>query len=306
MFLIFPLIILILAVLGISYYCFRIAFYVKRREKTDEIFVPEGEIYEPYHEDMIRWIKEVRAMPHENFEITSFDGLKLRAKYYEYEKGAPIEIMFHGYRGSAESDLSGAVQRCFNLKRNAFIVDQRCSGESEGNVITFGVNEHKDCLRWIDFVISHFGKEVKILITGISMGASTVMIAAGKELPENVVGALADCGYSSQKEIIKLVIKKMGLPKNLSYPFVKLAAKIYGHFDLEEITPIESLKNCKIPIIFIHGETDDFVPCYMSKDCFDVCPSKKMLVTVPDAGHGLAYLKDNPGYYKALREFFAE
>ena len=131
-------------------------------------------------------------------------------------------------------------------------------------------------------------------------------MASSKELPENVIGSLADCGYSSQKEIIKLVIEKMHLPKNLSYPFVKLAARIFGHFDLEEITPIESLKTCKIPIIFIHGEDDDFVPCYMSKDCFDVCPSRKKLVTVKDAGHGLAYLKDNEGYYKALREFFPE
>lgn len=298
------IIVLILAVLSISYYCFRIAFYAKRKPITDEIKTPDGDIYDEYREDMIRWIKEVRAMPHEKFEITSFDGLKLRAKYYEYEKGAPIEIMFHGYRGSAESDLSGAVQRCFKLKRNAFIVDQRCSGESEGNVITFGVNEHKDCLKWIDFVISHFGEDVEILITGISMGASTVMMAAGKELPKNVVGALADCGYSSQKEIIKLEIKKMGLPVELSYPFVKLGAKLFGHFDLEEITPKEALKNCKIPIIFIHGEADAFVPCYMSKECFDICPSRKMLVTVKDAGHGLAYLKDTPGYYKALREFF--
>ena len=167
-------VLLVLSLLAALICFFRIFYSPKRKPLgEDEYPTPEGEIYEPYREQVVEWVKQIRSMPHTDVSITSFDGLRLVGKYFEHEKGAPIEIMFHGYRGSAESDLSGAVQRCFKLKRNAFIVDQRCSGESEGNVITFGVNEHKDCLKWIDFVISHFGEDVEILITGISMGAST-------------------------------------------------------------------------------------------------------------------------------------
>lgn len=292
----------------IAYVCFRMAFYVPDRnpEQLDLHTIPEGKIYEPFRESMARWAKETKALPHEQFCITTFDGLKLYGKFYEYAKGAPIELMFHGYRGNAQRDLSGGVQRCFALQRSALIVDQRCSERSEGNVITFGIKEHKDCLCWVDFMVKHFGPDVKIILTGISMGASTVLMAAGCDLPKNVIGVLADCGYNSAKDIIKKVIKQMRLPVNIGYFFVKLGARLYGHFDLEETSPEEALKNCKVPVIFFHGEADNFVPYEMSKINYDACPSRKMLVTVPGAGHGLSYPIDPEKYLGSVREFFGE
>ena len=298
--------ILAVIVLIISYICFRMAFYSPDRdpEKYGSDCVPEGEIYEPFREQMESWAKETREMAHEEFSIISFDGLKLYGKYYECKKGAPIELMFHGYRGTAQRDLSGGVQRCFKLGHNSFIVDQRASEKSEGNIISFGINEYKDCLKWIDFMVEHFGSDVKIILTGISMGASTVLMASGNSLPNNVVGVLADCGYNSPKDIIKKVIKDMGIPVNLGYFFVKLGARIFGHFDLEETSPQEALENCTVPVIFFHGENDDYVPCEMSKINFDACASRKMLITVPDAGHGLSYPIAPERYLTALKEFF--
>ena len=300
--------ILMLLILLTSYVCFRMAFYVpeKKPKNTDEFDLPKGEIYEPYHEQMIAWTKETRTFPQERFTITSFDGLKLSGKYFEYKADAPIELMFHGYRGNAERDLSGAVQRCFSLGRSVLIVDQRTSGNSEGNVISFGINESRDCLSWVNFLIEHFGKDVKIILTGISMGASTVMMASAMDLPPNVISALADCGYTSAKDIIKKVIREMKLPATLLYPFVKLGAKLYGHFDLEETSPLEAMKNCRIPIIFIHGETDDFVPCDMSRANYEACVAPKKLFTVANAGHGMSYLLDNSGYFKTLKDFSEE
>ena len=296
---------IVLLVLLIAYICFRMAFYVpKKRPKREEFSIPKGKIYEPYREQMVAWMKEVRAMPHEDVSIKSFDGLTLRGKFYEYAPGAPIELMFPGYRGSADRDLCGGVQRCFALKRSALIVDQRTCDDSKGTVITFGVNEHRDCLAWVDFMLKRFGPDVKIILTGISMGASTVIMAAGQPLPSNVVGALADCGYSSAKDIIKVVIRVMKIPPVLAYPFVKLGAKLYGHFDLEERPPVEAIKDCRLPIILFHGEADDFVPCYMSKENYEACQSIKKLVTVPGAGHGLSYLAAPEEYLKALSDFF--
>ena len=230
--------------------------------------------------------------------------MRLTAKYYEYAPGAPIELMFHGYRGNAERDLSGGVQRCFQVGRSAFVVDQRCCGDSDGSTITFGIKEHRDCLSWVDFAINHFGPDVKLVLTGISMGASTVVMAAGKPLPHNVIGVLADCGFSSAKEIIKTVIRQMGLPADLSYPFVRLGAKLYGRFDLEEYTPLEALKTCTLPVIFYHGETDDFVPCDMSREMYSAYAGKKALITIPNAGHGLSYPVDPAHYLQTLRDFF--
>lgn len=293
-------------VLAISYICFFMAFFVPKHmpPADDDYSIPKGKIYEPYRDEMVAWMKEVRAMPHEDMTVTSFDGLKLFGRFYEYAPGAPIELMFHGYRGLADRDLCGGVQRCFKLGHSALIVDQRACGRSEGQIITFGVNEKKDCFSWLAFMQQRFGPDVKILLTGISMGASTVLMAAGEELPANVVGVLADCGYSSAKEIIKKVIRQMHLPDGLLYPFVKLGARLYGNFDLEETPPVEAVKKCKIPVIFFHGDTDDFVPCEMSKRNYEACASRKKLVTVPGAGHGLSLLLDRDGYFSSMKSFF--
>ena len=221
--LLIALAIIAFAVVIISYICFRIVFYASRKETPDPnvLPVPEGKEYEPYHEIMKAWIVQTRALPYEDFYIKSFDGLTLHAKYFEFSKDAVTEIMFHGYRGSAERDLSGGVQRCFALGRNVLMVDQRTSGESEGNVITFGVNEHRDCLSWVDFACRHFGKDAQFVLTGISMGAATVLMAAGKPLPPNVKGVLFDCGFTSAKDIIKKCSRDMKLPADLLYPFIK-------------------------------------------------------------------------------------
>ena len=288
--------------LGISFYCFYTGFYAPRKPLPEgTIELPEGEIYEKYWDSMRRWTLETRQMPHETFSITSFDGLKLCGRFYEYAPGAPMELMFHGYRGSAERDLSGGVQRCFKLGRSAFIVDQRCSRSSEGHVITFGVREHRDCLAWVNFAVDHFGPDVKIILTGLSMGAATVLMAGGKDLPPSVIGILADCGYNSQKDIICKTIRDMGLPPKLFYPFAKLSARIFGRFDLEEITPEEAVRHCKVPVLFFHG---DYVPCEMSRINYAACPSRKQLVTIPGAGHGLSYPVGKETYLKAAREFF--
>lgn len=300
------LVFLAIAVPVIALECYRRAFYSPPRKKHDEINLPVGKIYEPYWEDMKVWATAVRKMPCKEVEITSFDGLKLRGKFYEYAPGATIELMFHGYRGDSERDMPGGVQRCFKLGRSALLVDQRCAGNSQGRTITFGIKEHQDCLRWVDFLVENFGSDVKIILTGISMGAATVLMAAGNKLPSNVIGVIADCGYSSPKEIIQIVIGKMGLPVKLAYPFVKLGARLYGGFRLESYSPMEAVKNASVPIIFIHGREDAFVPCQMSEKMYEACTSRKELFTVEGAGHGLACLLDPEGYYRALREFFEE
>lgn len=297
---------IILIVLLTSLICFLKVFYSPKRRVLgeDEYEIPEGEIYEVFRDDIIAWTKQVRTLPHEDVSITSYDGLTLRGKYYEYKKGAMTELLFHGYQGNAERDLSGGIERCFSLGRNALIIDNRASGASEGSVITFGVREKRDVLSWIDFAVKHFGEDVKLVLTGVSMGAATVLMVSGEKLPKNVVCTLADCPYSSQKDIIKKVIRDMRLPDGILYPFVKLGARIFGGFDLEEDTPIEAMKRCSIPIIFIHGDTDDFVPDSMSDELYEACVSKhKRNVKISGAGHGLAFPVGRDIYVNALRDF---
>ena len=307
-----PIILILIIIVGVillalatSFVCFLLVFYSGKRKDLPEgeYDIPDGEIYEEFRDSMINWQKSLRQMDCEEIEIKSRDGLSLRGKYYEYEKGAPLEIMFHGYRGNAARDLSGGVERCFTLKRNTIIVSQRAHGDSEGHVITFGYKEKFDCLDWVDYACKRFGNDQKILITGISMGASTVLLAAGEDLPGNVVCALADCGYSSTRAIICKILRQIHLPVLLFYPLIRLGALIFGGFDPNRAEPIEAVSRTKIPIIFVHGDADDFVPAYMSQEMYDVCPTEKAIFYAKDAGHGLAFPKDQEGYYKAVGEF---
>ena len=139
------------------------------------------------------------------------------------------------------------------------------------------------------------------------MGAATVMMAAGEDLPKNVISVLADCGYTSPKEIICKVMRDMHLPPALIYPFDWLAARVFGRFNLNEASAIEAMKRCKIPTVFIHGDADDFVPYEMSVRLYEACASeKKVLITATGSGHCLAYLDDPDEYVRRLNEIYKE
>ena len=302
--------VLIISVLITAYVCFYIVFYSpkrKRENNTEEYPIPEGKMYQLFRDQMIEWMDGSKTIPHKDVEIISFDGLTLRGKYYEHFKGAPLEILFHGYRGDSYRDLSGGIARCYDLGHNALVVDHRGAGRSDGSVISFGAKESRDCAAWVDFAINNIDKDVKIIITGISMGAATVMIASAMELPKTVIGVLADCGYTSCKDIIKKVMKEdMNLPADLLYPFVHLGGLLFGKFDSRKASPIDAMKSCKLPVIFIHGDYDKFVPHQMSVDNYNACASSyKKLVTIEGAGHGLCFPVNMKQYKDELKAFFA-
>jgi len=268
--------------------------------------MPPGKMYEPYHGEMAQWMRELRSMAHVDVSIRAYDGLILRGKFYEYAPGAPVELMFHGYRGNAERDLCGGVQRCFRLGHSALLVDQRASGDSQGHVITFGIREHRDCLAWVQFAAGFFGPDTPLILTGISMGAATVCMAAGCDLPPQVVGVLADCGYSSPEAIIRKCVRQLRLPDGVLYPLIRLGAMLYGGFDPNACSPVECLKNSRVPVLFFHGEADDFVPCSMSRENFEACSGPKKLVTMAEAGHGMCWLVDRESYLRAMEDFGRE
>lgn len=299
---------LVVIVMITALVCYLMVFYSKSRKPRaeDDYDLPPGKEYEPFYPQMIEWTKRSRATPHKKVEITTFDGLTLRGRYYEFSPDAPIEIMMHGYQGNLERDLSGGIFRALNIGHSVLTYDHRGSGLSDGNTLTFGINESRDCRRWIDFVLKEINPDAKIILSGVSMGAATAMITSGyDDLPENIVGIVADCGYTSAKDIIKKVIREMKLPPNILYPFVKLGARLYGGFNLDEFSPIEQVAKSKIPTIFVHGDQDFFVPIDMSERNFEASnATKKELYIVEGAAHGLAYVVAGDKYLDKLSEFF--
>ena len=295
-------------VLATSAICYFKVFYSPKRKvrAEDDYDLPPGASCEPFHPQMIEWTKQARAAHYKKVEIETFDGLTLRGRYYEHSPNAPIEIMMHGYGGNMERDLSGGVFRALNIGHSVIVYNHRGAGDSDGHTITFGINESRDCRRWIDYVINNINKDAKIILSGVSMGGATAMITSGfEDLPDNVVGVVADCGYTSAKNIIKKVIKDMKLPPDILYPFVKLGGMIFGRFNVDEFSPNEQVKTSKLATIFLHGDMDNYVPKEMSRANFDACSAeKKKLVYIKGADHGLAYPASPDEYLKELKEFF--
>ena len=300
------IIFLLLAVLITAYVCFfRIFYYPPRRRKGGSLkSLPYGDIFAPYKEEMADWIQRAGELPCKEVSVTSFDGLTLRGRYFEYAPGAPIELLMHGYKGNSVRDLSGGIFRCFALGRNALLVDHRSAGNSEGNVITFGVNESRDCQTWANFIVREIDPQSRIILTGISMGAATVLMTASMDLPENVKGIIADCPYDAPSNIIKKVLgTDMGMPVKFVYPLIRLGGMLYGKFNLDAASPVESVKETKVPILLIHGNDDRFVPYDMSCNIHAANPDMIEFHTIKGAGHAMNYAAAPEEYTEIVKAF---
>lgn len=294
---------ILILVLLISLYTYRTAFYSAKSKHVTADEPMEGEQYEAVSEN-ITWITHIMAkIPFEPVTITSFDGTKLYGRYYHLKDGAPSEILFHGYRSHAYRDCSGGHALSRKMGFNALVVDQRSHGESGGTTITFGIKERYDCLEWIRYANRRFGSDTPIVLSGLSMGAATVLMASGLDLPENVACVIADSPYSAPSAIIEKVCADMHYPVALCRPFIHLGALIYGHFLLNGCTAKDAVSRAKVPILLIHGEADHFVPCEMSHEIAACCASPVTVQTFPEAGHGLSYMVDPLRYERVIYEF---
>lgn len=298
MILLLLLLLILTFVFGGSYYAYRIAFYNPPSD-PDKAPNMDGSVYEPYREEITRLYRQIRDRECEPVTIFSDDGLKLYGRYYHIRDGAPLDLGFHGYRSRSFTDFAGGSELSFEMGHNLLLVDQRAHGRSEGRTISFGIRERWDVLSWVDYSRERFGEDIPIFLYGVSMGAATVLMASGLELPENVKAIVADCPYTRPIDIILHVGKSNPLPQCLIRPFVILGAKIYGGFDLLETDAVTSVKNAKIPILIIHGESDHFVPPAMS----ELSHPKLERITFPGADHALSFLSDTPRYRQIIRNF---
>lgn len=307
------IIIIVVAVMGVavslavSRWAYRFAFYfVDQRTEEERMAIPTEEQYQKEKDWMAAMMREMNELPFEEVSIQAFDGTKLAAKYYHIGDGAPLQIMLHGYKSSPLRDFCGGHKVAQKMGMNTLVADQRAHGKSGGHTLTFGVKERQDCLSWVQYAVRRFGREQEIILTGLSMGAATVLMASELDLPENVKGIIADCPYSSPKAIICKVGEYMKLPVKLMYPLVALGARLFGHFNLNECSAAQAVKHTKVPILLIHGEDDRFVPCEMGREIYEANKEMITLETFPGAGHGLSYILDCERYERTVRKFVQE
>lgn len=238
-------------------------------------------------------------------ELVSEDGLKLRGYFLVSERAAGRTVIIaHGYSGKAK-DMGATAKNYYDtLGYNVLLPDARGHGNSEGNYIGFGWHERRDYLQWIAYVLEETGPEAQIVLHGVSMGGATVLMTAGEELPPQVKAVVADCGYTSVKAQLSYQLWRMyHLP---SFPFVQIASLVTrmkaGYF-FGEASALKQVRKARVPILFIHGDADKFVPYEMMDELYTACRSPKEKLVVHGAGHGLAYDTDKKEYVRKVGQF---
>lgn len=250
----------------------------------------------------VKWMHEQEFTP---YQIKNDRGETLCGFFLKADTDSDKYVLCsHGYRSRGKGEFRFISKFYHDIGYNIFLVDHIASGDSEGKYISFGYNEHRDLRLWVDFLLDTFGKDINIAIHGISMGCATVMMLAGNyKLPGNVKFIVADCGYTNAKEQFERVLKSANVPPQPLLGSVGLVNKLIQGFSLEEAGPYSSIKNVTLPVLFVHGKDDGFVPMELTLKMYDACESEKELLLVEKAGHAQSYQKGTAAYEEKIIKF---
>lgn len=248
---------------------------------------------------------DLAAQEHEVVELTAKDGTKLVAHWFAHVDPQRVVVAMHGWRSSWCHDFGIVADFWRRHGCGVLLPEQRGQGESGGEYMGFGLLERHDCLEWVQWVNAHGCAELPIYLCGVSMGASTVLMAAGLELPDNVHGIIADCGYTSPEEIWRHVAKdNLGLSYGTRCAAARDLCKKKIQVGIDDYSCVDAMQECEVPVLFVHGTDDRFVPIEMTYENYKACAAPKQLFVVPGAGHGMSYLIDREGYENALEQFW--
>ena len=260
---------------------------------------------EPYREAQRAAAKKLASSETETVLLENREGLTLVGHLRECEKAKRLVIAFHGWRSAWYRDFGLLADFLSREQCSVLYVEQRAQNESEGAYIGFGLTERYDCLGWVRWVMDHCGSDLPIYLTGVSMGATTVLMAAGMGLPEAVRGVIADSAYTSPRDIWRYVMgHNLHLPTLLATPIADGICKKRLAAGAGSCSTLVSLAETDVPVLLIHGEDDHFVPLKMARENLGACHSHCDLLVVPGADHAMSYYMDRETYEEATRRFW--
>ena len=261
-----------------------------------------------YYEQRAAAAEKLQNSACETVEIRSCDGIKLIGHWHTCAHPKRVIIAMHGWRSSWTKDFGSISDFWQESDCNILYAEQRGQGASDGAYMGFGLIERHDCLDWIDWVNQNGCADLPIYLAGVSMGASTVLMAAGQELPANVHGVMADCGFTSPHAIWQHVVER-----NLHIPYRGINGAIANDMCKKKIqigakdySCADALRQCRVPVLFVHGTDDRFVPIEMTYENYKACASPKRLFVVLGAAHGMSYLVDKDGYETVVKQFWQD
>ena len=239
--------------------------------------------------------------------LTSRDGLKLHGLYLaQPQESHKYVVACHGY-GSIPQFMGRSAAHFYGLGYNILAPAARAHELSEGRYASMGWLERKDIVDWVNTLVEA-DPDAEIVLYGISMGGATVMMTAGEELPANVKCIIEDCGYSSVWDEFAVQLDEIfGLPTFPVLDAASLVTRVRAGFGFKEASAVEQLKKTSLPILFIHGEDDTFVPYAMLDVVYEACASpEKERLSVPNAAHGEASWADPETYWSTVEAFLAK
>ena len=243
--------------------------------------------------------------PHELVELAARDGSVLLGHWFPCKNAKRAVIAMHGWRSAWYRDFGMISDFLFEKKCSVLFVEQRGQNDSGGEYMGFGLTERYDCVDWVRWAADRCGDKLPIYLLGVSMGATTVLMATGLDLPMQVHGVIADCGFTSPYEIWKHVANN-----NLHITFGvrgavadALCRKKIG-VGTREYSTVKALEKCTVPVMFVHGAADSFVPIRMTYENYRACVGPKKLLVVPGADHTMSYYLDKEEYEEMAADFF--
>lgn len=251
--------------------------------------------------------ERLEAMDLERVSITAEDGTELIGKYWGCDDPKRLVVAMHGWRTSWSRDFGAVADFLHENDCAILFAVQRGQGESGGDNMGFGTVEGSDCVSWLGWLNKRVAKRLPAYLFGVSMGATTVMMCAGMDLPSNVCGIIADCGFISAKEIWKHVVEKN---LHLSYKIREKRANDLCRSrigcDADEHSTLDALRAGRTPVLFIHGSADTFVPIEMTYKNYLACSAPKRLAVIPGAAHARSAWVSPDVYRKALADFWRD
>ena len=265
--------------------------------------IPATQLYNTHKSKMLKVVHDMDNTPYELIEIKSYDKHRLFGRLYnQSDKKKPLFIFFHGYHGVSAWDGYGFFKLCMEHDFPILMPDIRAHGTSEGS-IAFGIKERHDCKQWVDYAIQKFGTDTDIILAGVSMGAVSVLLSTELNLPTNVKAIISDCAFSDSAGMIKSILLQMKLPTALFYKLIRLSAKLFGKFNLEESSATNAVQNMSVPVLFIHGIEDSVVPLHMCEMLYEKCTSPKSKCLMEGADHANCAMTDYETYHNVIMNF---
>jgi len=298
--------IFLIAVVGGSFYM--LDFSLSPDEERADTALAFKQLKEN-HPEVIPWIDSLKACHalRDTF-VTMPSGERHHAYFVRNDSSSQTAIVIHGWRDRAIKFMH--IARIYHqlLGYNVLMPDLHAHGLSEGEAVGMGWNDRKDILHWLSVARELFGYE-QLVIHGVSMGAATTMNVSGETMPEGLksIHFVEDCGYTSVWDEFSYQMKEMfGLPDfPLMYSTSRLCKLKYG-WSFDEASPLEQVKKCQYPMLFIHGDADDFVPTFMVHPLYEAKPWPKELWITKGAVHARSYDAYPEEYVEHLRRFLSK